>query len=169
MTLAQDLQQPVLPAVIELFDIDALVISGTVYRFTPMTNAGAAVVWGGNTYLPIPIRITGVNQTSAGAPARPKLEVTNIDHFFGALASTLQDMVGAKVIYRHTFSTYLGTSISSAPMTYTINKKLSQNKTGISFELKSALDLDRAKLPKRQMLRDGVDGFPGLGINKRTS
>lgn len=168
MTIQTDILQPVLPALIKLFDIDATAITGTVYRFTEMTNNGAAVVWGGNTYSPFPIKIEGMAATSTGAPARPRLSVSAIDGVFGFLVAQHEDMTGALLIYRETFATYLGTSISMPPSTYTLSKKLDDNKTGIIFELKSYLDVENKWLPARQMLRDGALSFPGLGVNKST-
>ena len=169
MTIQNDLIKHNLPAYIELFDIDALAINGQYYRYTPMVGATSNIVWGGHQYYPFPIAISGIEHTSSGAPARPQLSISNIDRFFGTLMKTLQDMVGAEVIYRRTFATYINTYISSAPLRYKINKKLSDNKIGVIVELKSFLDMDKLYLPARQMLRDGKDGFPGLGINKSTS
>jgi lambda family phage minor tail protein L len=168
MTIQQDIQKPALPALIKLFEIDATAITGSVYRFTPMTNGGAAVNWGGFDWSPFPIELTGISHTSTGAPARPRLSVSNIDGFFRFLVGAYEDMTGAKFIYRETFATYLGTSISMPPLYYTLAKKLDDNKTGIVFELKSAGDVESKWLPARQMLRDGALPFPGLGVNKST-
>lgn len=168
MTIQTDILQPALPALIKLFDIDATAITSSIYRFTEMTNAGSAVVWGGNTYTPFPIKIEGMSATSTGAPARPKLSVSAIDGFFSALMATHEDLTGAQLTYRETFSTYLGTSISMPPLYYTLAKKLDDNKTGIIIELKSPLDIESKWLPFRQMLRDGQLPFPGLGVNKST-
>jgi lambda family phage minor tail protein L len=168
MTIKQDLQKPVLPALIKLFEIDAATITGSVYRFTPMTNAGVKVNWGGFDWDPFPIAIEGMSTTSTGAPARPKLSVSVIDGFFGFLVSQYEDMTGAKLTYRETFSTYLGTSISMPPVYYTLAKKLSDEPAGIVFELKSATDFESKFLPAQQMLRDGDLPYPGLGVNKST-
>ena len=168
MTINTDVLKPALPALIKLFDIDATAITGSVYRFTTMTNAGIAVSWGGNSYTPFPIKLEGVAASSTEAPARPRLSVSAIDGFFGALISQHEDMVGAQITYRETFSTYLGTSISMPPSYFTVAKKLDDNKTGVIFELKSSLDIEGKWLPARQMLRDGSLPFPGLGVNKST-
>lgn len=168
MTIVNDLIKHELPAYIELFDIDALTINAQYYRFTTMVNGTSKVTWGGHTYDPFPISISGISQSSTGAPARPQISIANVDRFFGTLVQTMEDMVGAEVTYRRTFANYLNTYISAAPIRLIINKKLSHNKIGVVFELKTFLDMDKLYLPKRQMLREGKDGFPGLGINKRT-
>jgi len=171
MTIAQDLQKAELPAKIDLFEIDATAITGSIYRYTPMTNGLGEVVFNGNTYSPYPIAITGIDQVSEGAPPRPLLAITNVDRFFGVLTATMQDLKGAKVIFYRTFEPYLNSGVSAAPMRFLINKKPTHNKTGIIFELKTFLDSDREFLPGRQMLRDGPPetAFPGLGVNKSIS
>lgn len=174
MTIVNDLIKHELPAYIELFDINALTINAQYYRFTTMVNGTSKVAWGGHTYDPFPLAISGIEQHSTGAPSRPQLSVANVDRFFGTLVQTMEDMVGAEVTYRRTFANYLNTYISAAPMRFLVNRKLSHNKTGVVFELKFFMDMDKLYLPKRQMLRDSVDktgkdNFPGLGINKRTS
>ena len=169
MTIQTDILQPVLPALIKLYDVDATAITGSVYRFTEMTNGvGGQVSWGGNNYTPFPIKLEGMSVTSTGAPGRPKLTVATIDGFWSALISQHEDMIGAQIIYRETLATYLGTSISMPPIYYTIAKKVSDNKSGIVFELKSSIDVESKWLPNRQMLRDGDLPFPGLGVNKST-
>lgn len=168
MTIAQDLQKPALPALIKLFEIDATAITGSVYRFTPMTNGAVKVNWGGFDWDPFPIDLQGISHTSSGAPARPKVSVSNVDGFFRFLVNQYEDLTGAKLIYRETFSSYLGTSISMPPLYYTLAKKLEDNKIAIIFELKSAGDVDNKWLPSRQMLRDSPLPFPGLGVNKST-
>lgn len=155
-----------LPAYIELFDIDCTSINGIVYRFTPnVNNNGTPVQFGGDTYTPYPIEITGYSATSDEAPARPTLNISNINKLFGMLSFTLQDIIGAKVTYYRTFETYLNQSnkVSAAPLKFTIARKTAHNLSVLSFELRSPLDADRAMLPKRQMLKKD---FPGLGINK---
>jgi hypothetical protein len=142
------------------------VVTNTIYRFTPNVNPNnTPIMFGGDTYTPFPIEITSYSQTSDEAPARPTLSVSNINKLFGILSFTLQDIIGAKVIYYRTFETYLNqpTKVSAAPLKFTIARKTAHNMSVISFELRSPLDADRAMLPKRQMLKRD---FPGLGINK---
>lgn len=168
MTIQQDILKPVLPALIRLFEIDANAINGTVYRLTDMTNGVAKVNWGGFDWDPFPIKISGISLSSSGAPTRPQLSVSAVDGLFMFLVTTYDDMTGAKLTYRETFSNYIGTSISMPPLNYTLAKKLPDSKSAIIFELKSPLELETKFLPARQMLRDGGLPFPGLGVNKST-
>lgn len=175
MSIQDDVRKSEVPAFIELFEIDLTDtnvddLQGSVIRVTAMTDStdlGAIqqVSWGGNDYTPFPIAISGISQSSDGAPARPTLSIANIDKTIGQLAFIYNDVVGAKVTYIRTFEPYLNTNsrISLPPLKYFISKKSSHTRTGLSFELRSPLDKERAFLPKRQMLKAE---FPGLGINK---
>ena len=175
MTIQQDVLKSEIPVLIELFKVDLSKtnepgLAGSILYLTPMTNAAdisapQPVSFGGNSYSPFPLQITGIESSSEGAPARPTLAVSNISKYFGGLVFAYNDIIGAEVTYIRTFSTYLNTSseISMPPMRYQIAKKVSHNKAAISFELRSFNDKERAFMPKRQMLKKD---FPGLGINK---
>ena len=54
MSIEEDVKQPVVPAYVELFDIDCSNIPGigVIYRLTPNTNGSSAVLFGGDTYVP---------------------------------------------------------------------------------------------------------------------
>lgn len=176
MSVDQDVLKSEAPALIELFEIDCSIIGQPVYDLTPCTGQ---VTFGLNEssspriYYPFPIQITGIETNSDGAPARPKLDVGNLRglsgellKLFGSLAFLYDDLVGVEVTYYRTFEPYLGLSsrISAGPpLKYYVGKKLSHNRLGLSFELRSPLDKERAFLPKRQMLKRD---FPGLSVNK---
>jgi hypothetical protein len=135
-------------------------------RFTPnVAGNGTPIQFGGNSYTPYPIEIIGYSTTSDEAPARPTLNISNINKVCGMLSFALQDIIGAKVTYYRTFENYLNqsTKVSAAPLKFTIARKTAHNPAVLSFELRSPLDADRGMLPKRQMLKRD---FPGLGINK---
>ena len=127
--------------------------------------ANSQISFGGNTYSPFPLQITGIESSSEGAPARPALGISNISKYIGNLVFAYNDLIGAEVIYIRTFSSYLGTAqeVSMPPMRFQIAKKTSHNKLAINFELRQFNDRERAYMPKRQMLKKD---FPGLGINK---
>jgi lambda family phage minor tail protein L len=122
-------------------------------------------MFGGNTYYPFPIQLSGLSLSSEGAPPRPQLTIANIDKSIGDFVFKYGDIIGTTIIYTRTFAPYLNTAnkISLPPLKYFIAKKLSHNKNLLSFELRDFRDKERAMLPKRQMLKKD---FPGLGINK---
>lgn len=174
--------QAVLPAFIELFDIlipDEIAslteISQQEFYYTPMTKMNPEgeeqyITFDSRLYVAFPIKITGLERTTSGAPPRAELHFANVvaPRLFGALAFLFGDIIGATVIYRRTFDnpSYLSAGLQAPPMKFTIVRKVTHNRTGVSFELKTPLDDDRNWLPGRQMLQRD---FPGLGINKRYS
>jgi len=191
-TLPQLVKEQELPAYIELFDIDVRKASGHLdnpdpevgkYYLTPSTDSpagiataayskvinGASISFGAKTYLPYPIQISGVENNADGAFARPRLDVANVDQFFGQLSFLYGDLVGSTIVYRRTFETYLESGLGCPPITFTVGKKLVHNVNGLSFELRFLLDRERGYLPKNQMLRDPHGSsvyYPGLGLSK---
>lgn len=172
--------QAVLPAFIELFDIlipeEVANLEGQSeqeFYYTPMTKMNPEgeeqyITFDSRLYVAFPIKITGLERTTSGAPPRAELHFANVvaPRLFGALAFLFGDIIGATVIYRRTFEAYLAAALEAPPMKFTIVRKVTHNRTGVSFELKTPLDDDRNWLPGRQMLQRD---FPGLGINKRYS
>lgn len=171
MTVQQEVLKSETPAYVELFKLDLTSsnipdLSGQKFYLTPMLNNNyTPISFGGQEYLPYPLEITGITQSTEGAPARPTLNIANISKYFGALSFQYNDIIGSTVEYIRTFEPYLGleTSISLPPMRFIIRKKLAHNKVGMSFELGFPQDKERSFMPKRQMLRKD---FPGLGVNK---
>lgn len=176
MSFEQDVLKSAAPAYVELFEVDCSMLGGELTTYY-LTNSPSICTYGidelgqPRTYFPFPVMISGVEMSSEGAPPRPKLEIANLRDLtgeavklFGTLAFLYDDLVGIPVTYIRTFDTYLNlTSRIGIPLKYYIGKKLSHNRLGLSFELRSPLDKERAFLPKRQMLRRD---FPGLSINK---
>jgi len=174
VTVNQLIQQSQLPSYIELFSIDCTNISAlnTVYYLTSSLGAdNKVIIFNGQTYYPIAILLSGLEDNSDGAFPRPTLQISNISIPYGTttlkignLIFSYGDLIGCKVTYIRTFSIYLDSGMSVSPRKFYIGKKTSHTAEGISFELRNALDKDRAFLPKRQMLKRD---FPGLGINKQ--
>jgi len=165
-------QQPALGQLVELFTFDASGIGGQIYYFTPMTENGANVEWGGQEYTPIPIMFKGAERSSQGAQPRPTLEVSNVSKFLHTSVVTLGDLVGAKVTRTRTFSHFLDNGSSPdatmflAPDIFVVEQKTAHNRTFIQWSLSTYLDQEGVKLPKRQILRDNADetlAFPGAG------
>lgn len=111
------------------------------------------------TYLPVPINITGIEQKSEGAYARPKLEVANVlDTFKQAIGVTANDLVGSTVIRRKTLYKNLSSGSAGSPpveapiQTYIIDRKEAENAISITFELAAPFDLAGIKIPSRYII-----------------
>lgn len=186
-TLEALVKESELPPYIELFEIDLSAISYTNVFITPSTRDPLGIILGASsrtvngqlkeiperTFLPYPVAISGLETTSDGSFSRPRLDIANIDKFFGKLSFSFGDLVGCKVKYIQTFADYLESGITFPERVFTIGKKISHNVKGISFELRYPLDTERGFMPKNQILRDPhlnrfgeLEEVPGVGLSK---
>lgn len=153
---------------IELFQLDCTPIGGPIYYFTTSVSSdGSPLLFGGNSYSPMPIATTGWDFTSAGTSPKPTITISNVAKTLMASVVTLGDIVGAKVIRIRTYAKYLdnGSSPDSTkylgPDTYVVEMKTMHDNTQISWQLSSIIDRMGLMLPRRQVLKD--KGFPGVG------
>lgn len=166
-TVKIDVQSLSPGAIIEFFVLDLAILGGSVYRFHAGTNEiYSPVVWQGNTYSPMPIEASGFEVTGSGSLPRPNLKVANITGVLGTLVRSLDDLIGAKVTRKRTMKRYLdavnfsaGNPVEDPNQYYPdevffINRKVSENKVFIEFELASALDVQGIKLPRRQVIQN---------------
>ncbi len=178
--------QPINPtAIIELFTLkldSTLHGSSTVYRFHAGSNmnANGRIVWDGNDYLRFPIQVSGFAFQNGQIP-RPKLVVSNITGLVSAILLTVNetttgnDLTGATVTRIRTLAKFLdasnfsgGTNPYGTPdpkaefpqEIYSIDRKATETREIIEFELASVLDLVGITCPKRQCTRAE---FPSIG------
>ena len=171
MTIAQDLKASALPNYIELFVLNMTAIGGTTLYFTPSTVAGSAsIVFGGTTYVPLPISGSGWETSIDGAAPQPTLKVSNVTKYIQSYLTTYDDLVGARLTRYQTFDKYLdnGSSPDSSQVfntcVYSIEQLVSQNKYEIEFKIASIIDTPQLKLPRKQVLRAE---FPGAGLFRK--
>lgn len=148
-----------------------------VFLFHGEQKLGAKqIIWQGRKYNAAPIRATGFSTISSGTLPKPKLEFISNDPdspFFTAFRSQMNsigDLVGAKVTRIRTLAKFLDsenfTNDDSVPKPkgfsadpnaefprdiFFVERKLIENKTVMSFELVSILDLEKINLPFRTM------------------
>lgn len=165
--ITQDIQTLSPGALVELFEIDATTIGGDVVRFHNGVNAlGNDVVWQGNTYLRFPIEASGFQYTGKGQLPRPKLTLANVTGLLGALVRVYQDLIGAKLTRRRTLLKYLDAANfadgnpSADPTAafpdevYFIDRKATENKLLVEFELSAAFDVAGVTLPRRYVVQN---------------
>ncbi len=188
MSLADDIASLAPGARVELFVLDATPIGGDITRFHAGTNAlGGSVVWQGETYLPLPIEASGFEIVGRGTLPRPKLRIANIGGAITALLLQFGDLRQARVIRKRTLVQYLdaanfpgGINPTADPAQhladdiYLIDRKASENKTLVEFELAAGFDLPGVMLPARQIVSNhcrwrykgaGCGYVPGLMFN----
>ena len=167
-----DLQSIAPSAIIELFQLELNAAqhgANETYYFHAGTNATGSngdIVWDGQAYLAFPIEATEFEYTGTGSLPRPKLRVSNIfGNITGLILSLPNGLEGAKVTRIRTLARYidgvnfpggtnpLGTPDPTAEFPreiYYIDRKASENRDLIEFELAAAFDLVGVRAPKRQ-------------------
>ena len=180
-----DLQKINPSAIIELFTIttDATLHgSAQTYRFHNGTslNANADIIWAGNQYLKMPIQAEGFAFQKGQLP-RPTLTISNALGTITAIllnvnqVTTGNDLTGATVTRIRTLARYLdainfpgGTNPLGTPdptaefpqEIYKIDRKSTENREVVQFELAAVFDLAGIRAPKRQCTRTE---FPSIG------
>jgi len=168
MSIEQVVQELSPGAIISLIEVDLTSLGDIVYRFHNGTNElKADVVWQGNTYTQFPIDLEGFETSTQGTLARPSLKIANVSGVIGALIKSVGDMIGGKITRKRTMVKYLdainftgGINSTADPAVYFpddiyfIDRKVSENKIFVEFELASSLDIQGIKLPRRQIIQN---------------
>ena len=165
-------------AIIELFTLQldsSLHGANTIYRFHAGSslNANGQIVWAGNAYLRFPIQATGFAYQRGQIP-RPKLVVSNALGTISAILLTVNqtttgnDLTGATVTRIRTMARFLdsinfpnnsnplGTPDPTAEFKrqiYKIDRKATENREIVEFELAGSIDMAGVRAPKRQCTR----------------
>jgi lambda family phage minor tail protein L len=169
-----ELQSIAPSAVIELFvlELNATMHGVTdVYRFHAGTNATGSngnLVWAGNTYQAMPIEAEGFEYSGNGQLPRPKIRVSNIMGTITALILSLPSgLEGAKLSRIRTMARYLdavnfsggvnpyGTPDPTAEFpreVYYLDRKSTETRDVVEYEMCSAFDLVGVRAPKRQCI-----------------
>ena len=170
-------------AVIELFTLQlstALHGSNTIYRFHAGSNlnANGQIIWAGNTYLRFPVQASGFAFQRGKIP-RPKISISNATGLMSSIllevnnTTTGNDLTGATVTRIRTLARYLDainfadqsnpTADSNAEFPkeiYSIDRKSTENREIVEFELAAPTDIAGVRIPGRQATRNI---FPSIG------
>lgn len=176
--------------IVELFEIDFSSIQSNfdflkesygvnigaepIYRFCPMINGTNPIVWQGNSYQPLPVKMEGFEHKLEGKMPRPKLTISNPEGIFSKIVYSNENFINCKVKRKRTFvrflddenfqnknlndkyvNSFFGEADYDAHLPddyYFINKKLIEDKNEISFELVSPLEVENAWVPARKIL-----------------
>ena len=183
--IISDLQKANPSAIIELFVLttDATLHgSNANYRFHAGTNTtgNGDIIWAGNTYVKMPITAEGFAYQRGQIP-RPTLTVSNALGTITAIllnvnsVTTGNDLTGATVTRIRTLARFID-SINFAGNTnpfgtpdptaefpqeiYKIDRKSTESRDIVQFELAAPFDLAGVRSPKRLCTRDN---FPSIG------
>jgi len=156
-------------AIIELFELhydNTLHGSTDILRWHAGSNADVTgnITWNSNDYARLPVQAEGFEYTNGGTLPRPTLSVANLD---GAITALLlgvnlttpgNDLTGAKVKRIRTLKKFLDGESAADPYAtfpieeWFIDRKATESRDVVSFELASKFDLSNKELPNRQVV-----------------
>ena len=177
-----DLQSINPSAIIELFVLQlssTLHGATTIYRFHAGSNlnANGKIVWAGNEYLRFPIQAEGFAYQKGQIP-RPTLRISNATGLMSAIlvsvneTTTGNDLTGATITRIRTLAKFLDAAnfasgnsdadpnVEFPQEIYSIDRKSTENREVVEFELAAPTDLAGVHIPKRQCTRKL---FPSIG------
>lgn len=158
--IATDRQMLSQDAIVTLFELDARKFGDGILRFSPTVIDGRGPVFNGNHYTPLPIKAEGFTYAGSGTLPRPTLSLAAKDLLFISLVVNSDDLVGCPVVRIRTYRKYLDDGDTPNPEAmyppdhYVIEKKTSQKRTQLTFELSAKMDQQGRMIPNRQVLRD---------------
>jgi len=156
-------------AIIELYSVHLssdLHGSNDIYRFHNGCNADVSgnIVFGGQTYTRQPVEASGFEYTNTGSLPRPTLTISNLDNTMTALLIVVNattagnDLCGAEVRRIRTCKKFLDGQANADPNAqwpteiWYVDRKATENRNVVAFELASEIDKPGIKIPKRQMI-----------------
>lgn len=121
-----------------------------------------SIWWQGREYKAWPCQIEGIETSTDGTSAQPKLSIANLDSSITALCLAYDDLLQAKVIIRDTLAQYLdaknypGGNPTADPSqeklrVYYIDSKSGEDNETVEFTLSSPMDLQGLMIPTRQL------------------
>lgn len=173
---------------VDLFEIYISESVG-VLRFHAGKNFAKPIVYKGKNYTPVPIEYSGFEFSADGKQNRPTIRVANINGVITDVIKNKNDLVNSKLKriklfiknlddenfsegvnpffgFRKKRNAVSGYGSPFFEESYIINRKVSENKYVIEFELSSPLDYENQTLPNRK-ISDNLCSFcyRGCGCN----
>lgn len=157
-------------AIIELFQLELNAarhgVDATYYFHAGTNGLTQDLVWAGQAYMPLPIEADGFSWSGNGQLPRPSLRISNLLGTVTTIIATLPDgLEGAKVTRIRTLSRYLdavnfpgSVNPTADPYAewprevYFIDRKATETRDLIEFELSSVFDLAGVRAPKRSCI-----------------
>ena len=121
-----------------------------------------SIWWQGNEYKAWPYELDGIEASTSGSSASPKLSVANLDASITALCLAYDDMLQAKVTIHDTLAQYLDAQnfaegnptadpLQDKMQVWYIDAKSSETNEVVEFTLSSPMDLQGLMIPTRQL------------------
>lgn len=137
-----------------------------LYFHAGTNGLAGKIIFDGQEYLPMPAESEGFEVLGDQRLPRPKIRVSNAGLYVSSLLRKYQNLNGAKLIRRRTFTKFLddvnfpnnknpwGSANPNAKLPdekYFISRKTVENKMMVEFELISSLDLENVNIPAREI------------------
>ena len=151
-----------------ILDLNPIGVNEIIYAHDGASSSRnfAAIVFAGQSYMAFPVLLESMAYTGDGSVPRPKLHLSNINGFISQFLLQNQDIIGAKITRRRVFARFLdAVNFPGGVSPYTpdptaaypdeiffLNRKITENRMTVSFELATAFELDGVKLPNRPLL-----------------
>ena len=147
----------------------------SVLAITSIANFGKSVTWQGIKYISIPLESKDFNIKADGQLSRPRLTIANADLEISKYLKVHNDLIGVKVVRKRTFAKFLddenfaggknpyfdlrspaGTTSADQnsylpDQTFYINRRVTENKQIVEFELSSVLEMENVFIPNRNV------------------
>ncbi|UCV26805.1 phage minor tail protein L [Ferribacterium limneticum] len=166
MSITSDVQLLAPGALVDLFEVDLTGIGGGTLFIHPGRNSvNTDIVWNGRTYTAFPVKAEGFEATGNGRMPRPTVRVANVTGLISSLLKDFDDLIGCKITRRRTFAKYLdavnfpgGVNPTANPLqefpkeVWYIDRKATETKMMVEFELAASWDVQGVLLPRRQCI-----------------
>jgi lambda family phage minor tail protein L len=160
MSISEDTQRLEQDAIVTMFELDVRSTGNGVLRFSSTSDGGQPVVFNGEEYPALPIAAEGFSWSGTGTMPRPTLTLMAPDLVFLSLVLNADDLVGCPVTRIRTYRKYLDNGPLPNPEavfpidSFVVEKRSSQKRLHLVFELSAEMDQQGKMLPGRQILRD---------------
>ena len=145
----------------------------SILALTSINNFGHVITWQGIEYISLPLESKGFNLKGDGELPRPRLTISNTDLEISKYLKVHNNLIGVKVIRKRTFAKFLdnvnfaggknpyvdlraaeGTTMADQnaylpDQTFYINRRVTENKQIVEFELSSVLEMENVFIPNR--------------------
>jgi lambda family phage minor tail protein L len=155
IVIRQESQKSETSPLIELYTLDLTALGDTIYYFTPNKPDAGSVVWQGNTYVSFDLEAEGFELDGKGSAPTPKIRFSVTNPVITGFINDFKDMIGAKITRCKTYVKFLDGEVSANPNAhypldiYKVERKSSENRFQVEFELSSVMDQRGAMLPGR--------------------
>lgn len=144
---------------IHLYKLDATAIGGDVYCFTSAAYSDSAIVFDGQAYTPVDIKVEGFEWNGQGSLPTPRVHLEKITLSMRAILRSTSNLQGAIFTRTRTYAKFLDDGSDPDPDAiqsydvYIVERLIGASKREVELELAASIDQQGRRIGK-QMLRD---------------